>query len=365
MIAVRKTSLLLALLLGSCSLFASEVGGLRRLWEVEQVLRSVSRSEIGATGAGAFFAIRDRSLTSYNLQDGSVAWARDIRQDCKRVVFQVGRVFCPSNALYAFDAATGTPLWTLPSDSTLSLVEGTADGERAYAATLTSVVAADAATGAPVWRRSFSGPGWTGVSMRSLTLTPEGDLLVAFDALYDSYGYFSAATIVAVDPATGAERWRYQDGDRTTNRSIGGLTIWNDLILYSDATGQEAVAVERATRAVRWRRPWTPSYLGNRRAPVVADGVAYWSAGDSRLYAADAATGAEVWNVRPDRGGFYSHEVCGPLLLGHDASLVVVDRATGRRRGVLFSDERVGQLAVADGRVYVSTERGVYAFDCG
>lgn len=362
---MRSTCLLLVFLFGSCSLFDSKVGGLRQLWQVEQVLQSMSRSEIGATGAGAFFAIRDRSLTSYNLYDGSVNWIRNIRQDCKRVVFYVGRVFCPSDGLYAFDAETGEPLWTLASDTTLSLVEGTADPERAYAATLTSVVAADAATGAPLWRRSFSGPGWTGIAMRSLTLTPEGDLLVAFDALYDSYGYFSAAAIVAVDPTTGAERWRYQDGDQTTDRSIGGLTIWNDLLLYSDATGQEAVAVDRSTRAVRWRRPWTRGYLGNVRAPVVADGVAYWSSGDARLYAADAATGAERWSVRPDRGGFYSHEVCGPVVLGHNGALVVVDRATGRRRGVLFDTERVGQLAVADGRVYVSTERGVYAFDCG
>lgn len=297
------------------------------------------------------------------------SWQATIVEPCSPPISASGRVFCPAKDLYAFDASTGRSLWTLASDSSLQLVEGVADAQRVFAASLTSVVAADAATGALLWKRSFSGPGWRGIRMRSLALTPDGDLLAAFEALYSDNGFFSAAAIVAVDPATGQERWRFQDGGPMTNRAIGGLTIWNDLILYSDAHGSETaaemVAVDRTTRLVRWRSAAEPGFLGSLRAPVVVAGIAYWAAGDSHVYAADAATGEPIWSVEPRRGSFVSHEVCGPYVLANNFSLEIIDRASGQAIGRLFANERVGQTAVADGVAYVSTERGVYALDCG
>lgn len=275
-----------------------------------------------------------------------------------------GRVFCPANALYAFDAESGAPLWTLSSDSTFSLAEGTADATRAFAATLTSVTAVDAATGQVLWKRGLSGDGWVGSRMRSLTLSPEGDLLVATEGLFNENGFFSAAAIVALDPATGAERWRYEDGGPTTDRAIGGLTLWENLMLYTDATGGEVVAVNRATREVVWRKAWQPGFLGGLRAPVVVDGVAYWAAGDSHVYAADARTGSLRWSVRPETGSYRSHEVCGPLVLANNFALSVVSRSDGGVQGIRFDNEQVDQMAVADGVAYVSTERGVYALAC-
>lgn len=249
-------------------------------------------------------------------------------------------------------------------DSTLSLVEGTADASRVFASSPSSVYAADAATGALLWKRSFSGAGWVGTRMRSLTLSPDGNLLVALAANFTANGARTAAAIIAVDPATGAERWRYQDGDATTFRNIGSLTPWNGLILYTDATGQEVVAVDAATRQVRWRVPWTPGFLGSLRAPTVVDDVAYWAAGDEQIYAADAATGQRRWTVKPDRGSYRNHEVCGQVVVGDNSALTVVERATGASRGVLFSDELVGQMATDGTELFVATERGVYAFAC-
>ena len=273
-------------------------------------------------------------------------------------------MFCPGAELRAFDAATGRLLWALPSDSSFASAEGTADATRAFTATLTSVSAVDAATGQLLWKRGISGDGWVGSRMRSLTLSPEGDLLVATEGLFNENGFFSAAAIVALDPATGVERWRYQDGGPTTDRSIGGLTLWENLMLYTDGTGGEVVAVNRATREVVWRRAWLPGFLGRLRAPVVVDGVAYWGAGDERVYAADARTGAEVWTAGSGRGSLRNHDVCGPYVLSTSSSLKVNRREGGRYEGNRFGNERVGQMAVADGVAYVSTERGVYALAC-
>lgn len=305
-----------------------------------------------------------RQLVALRREDGTVAWRGDVTQGCQRLFTASGRVFCPGGSFFAFDAATGRSIWTYPTDSTLSLVEGTANENLAFAGSLTSVYSFDAATGSPLWKRSFSGNGWLRTRMRSLTLAPDGSLLVALDAEFTPNGSRTAAAIIAVDPETGAERWRYQDGDATSFRKVGSLTLWNGLILYSDSVGQEIVAVDAATRQVRWRVPWTPGFLGSLRAPTVVDGVAYWAAGDEQIYAADAATGQRRWTVKPDRGSYVNHEVCGSVVVGDNTALTVVERATGASRGVLFDGELVGQMATADGELYVATERGVYSFAC-
>lgn len=360
------------LLLASCSL-TKESESLDQLWSnTSGAPIDVSTTTQGSLDSERFYAVRGRAgvrqLAAYDRNDGEQTWSSSMLGVCSPPVAVAGRVFCPAQSLYAFDAATGAPLWTYadPSDSTFAQARGTADAARAFAATNTAVSAVDAATGQPLWRRSLSGVAPFGTWIRSLTLSPEGDLLAAIEAFYDGGQYFSAAVVVALDPATGAERWRFQDGGANTDRSIGGLTLWEDLMLYTDATGGEVVAVSRATRNVVWRRPWERGFLGSLRPPLVADGVAYWGGGDSHLYAADARTGALRWSVEPEIGSFVSHEVCGPLVFGSTLyDLRVVRRTDGDVVTSLFGDERVGQTAVADGVLYVSHERGVSAYACG
>ena len=357
--------LLVVVALGpSCSIVDSgPEGGLLGVWSVPDPLDDASFSDIGGADAEFVYLIRDRTLTAYERPDGTVAWRADIRQDCAAVVVAAGRVFCPSNSLYTHDSATGSRLWSLESDATYSLVSGTADDRRAFAGTLTSAVAADARTGEVLWRRGFDGPGWVRVRLRALTLS-DGELLASMDAEYSDDGFFSSSVVVALDPETGAELWRFEDGGPETDKSIGTLTAWQGLVLFSDGR-DEAVAFDRATRRVVWRYAAEPGFVGTRRAPAVADGVAYWATGDNRVYAADARTGAAVWSVEPEFGSYRNHEVCGPVVLADNGALSVVSRADGRVHSVRFDRERVGQVAVADGFAYVSTDRGVYALDCG
>ena len=328
--------------------------------------------ERGGLDASHFYAVRGRSrsggtrqLVAYRRSDGSVAWVAGVEQPCTPPVAAEGRVFCPAGSLFAFDAMSGRSLWTLPTDSSLQLVRGTVDAARVYAGSLTSTYAADAATGRLAWKRSYSGP-WDATRNRSLTLTPEGDLLIAFDAQFIAGSRFSAAAVIAVDPATGVERWRFVDGDATTSRSPGDLTLSGDLVLYSDATGKEAVAFSRRTRQIVWRAPWTPGFIGTQRAPLVAEGVAYFTDGGGGAFAVDAATGTRRWATQPSTGGFFSHEVCGPVFLGNNGPVEVIDRADGRSRGRLFPDDETALMMATDGaQAFVSTTKGIYAFDCG
>lgn len=315
----------------------------------------------------------DRSgrFRAYRRADGQNAWVQPVTEPCDPPVVAHGRVFCPADDLFAFDATTGQTLWRASIGRTMQLIEGAADASRVYAGTsdfngqTTEAFAADAATGQILWRRGFTGEGWEGARLRSLTLSPEGDLIAAVVALLPPARLVNtAAVFVALDPASGAERWRVQIGQSGSYRDTGGLTFFEHLMLYNDGVGGEAVAIDRRTREIAWRARWTPTYLGTLRAPQVADGVAYFADAAGVTFAVDARTGRELWRTDLD-GGAYSLEVCGPVVLMNNGPVEVLDRRTGRHRGrLLRSDDRAGPMAVADGVLYVSAQSGVYAFDC-
>ena len=362
---IRPPLTLLALaVLASCSLTEGS-GGPSQVWSAAIPDADGFAGPASADDAHVY-VIRGRALHAFDVETGDVAWRAPVSNVCTPAPVAAGRVFCPSDRLHAFDAQTGAPLWTATPDSTLLFVTAAADAQRVYVGTLSSIAAYDAASGALVWQRSLKAPEWTGTRNRALAL--DGSTLFATtEAGYSDNGYLSASAVVALDAATGRERWRFVDGDGSDSQKIGGLAVTDDVLIYSDPeNGQQVVAVDRATRAVRWRVPRRPGFLGTLEAPAVVEGVAYLAEGDERLYAIDVATGDVRWSVMPDRGSYRGHAVCGSYLVGDNTALTVVDRSDGSRVDVLFggSGENVLQLATRGRRLFVATTAGVYAYDC-
>jgi outer membrane protein assembly factor BamB len=118
---------------------------------------------------------------------------------------------------------------------------------------------------------------------------------VGCDARGDVYLNSQDATLVALDPATGQERWRFATGARRMTPPVvaGGLAyVIGDTF---DGTGTLS-AVDATTGEERWRFETGQTFS----APVVADGVVYaagtdYAVGAVHLYALDAATGTERW----------------------------------------------------------------------
>ena len=153
--------------------------------------------------------------------------------------------------------------------------------------------------------------------------------------------YSQDATLVALDPASGAERWRFATGARWMPSPVvaDGLAYVHviDYVVggSSDPTGT-LYAVDAATGAERWRfaagAPYSP--------PMVAGGVVYAAWRRAHLYALDAASGAERWR-RPD-----VPPLANPLAVDRDTlyaaffsgdcaawRLAAFDAATGAERG--------------------------------
>ena len=356
----------LALMGFRCS--SVECGGtaLERLWRTP--ISGVSYTNPGGADAQHSYVIFGGALKAHRMSDGALAWSSPVVNVCSPVLSRDGRVFCPSDRVQAFNSSTGVVLWEHTPESTAQLTDGTVDDDRLYVGTREGGVAyaLDVATGRVVWRKQLLEPGWAGAWVRGLAVA--GDTMFAsLSRHYSENGYYFAAVVVALDAATGRELWRFQDGDGTDSRSVSGaVAVSGRTVLYPNNNAGEFTAFDRETRAVRWRVKQDAGFVGPYQAPTVVDGVGYAAGGDKNVYAIDVATGVVKWKGSPEPFTYWSHAVCGSVVLANNRALSVVDRATGRKRGVLFGseDEGVKSVDAVGNRAYVATNRAVYAFAC-
>lgn len=254
-------------------------------------------------------------------------------------------VTTPMDRVYALDAVTGRKLWEYDYDvPKVALRTVCCDmvnrgvalyGDDAYIATLDNhVVALDARTGNVVWNHALAPPG-VGYAMTAAPLAVNGEIVVG-----DGGGeYGSRGFLVALDAATGAERWRFYTipapnepgGNTWPGRTYlhGGGNPWmtasydaetNELFvgtsnpspwlwlerrgrnLYTDAI----VALDADTGKLRWYFQQTPNDPWDYDAtatPVVADvpvagrtrKLIFQAARNGWFYAIDRTDGSLVY----------------------------------------------------------------------
>lgn len=163
----------------------------------------------------------------------------------------------------------------------------------------------DSAAGvAPAWRAQLGGVvNWA----PALLTTPNGNQLLVVSS--------DADEVVALDPASGAEVWRFTPAGRLWTDSVAVL---GDAV-FAASEGALVTLLDGATGQPRWQRSLQPAEgdplpgLEARSRPILADGVIYVpTAGvGSRaavvnahlaapLVALDMATGAELWRFVSD-----------------------------------------------------------------
>lgn len=161
--------------------------------------------------------------------------------------------------------------------------------------------------------------------------------------------------LVALDPVSGAERWRFDAG-----RVVGHAA---DRVAYAAVMDEEGggavnvVALDLATGRERWRA--ATELTGGVAAAVRAAGGAVYVEAEGALLAFDAADGVERWRV-PGGGTGGGWTVVGDAVyLGLADGVVALDAAGGgeRWRGGVASGGRAP--AVAEGSVYAASEGGV------
>lgn len=218
----------------------------------------------------------------------------------------------------------------------------------------------DAAAGAPRW-----------------SYTHIHGIVAAAPVAANGVIYFSVSTdgIYALDARSGSLRWHLLLGN---NAAGSPLVVANGLVYYSGANDGYLYAFNAATGAVGWRYPLEqPAFL------AVADGALSISAIDpvtneTDLYALNASKGTLLWrvpiasqglpNIMPvvangvifftASGAYVQDGVAG------EYSLAYAFRAKdGKRlwRSQNFPLPLTTPPAVANGRLYIGTTKGVYA----
>jgi len=174
--------------------------------------------------------------------------------------------------LYAFDAGSGTTLWTTAA---LNIIESpsVADGIAYVGASDGHLYALDAATGASIWTADTGGS----------NATPAVANGVVYEGGLDDHLY-------AFDASNGTVLWIGTNGGTSP-------AVANGMVYVGSAVQRQLYAFDAEGCGSPSCSPiWTAPTQGIvTAAPAVANGVVYAGAWDRYLYAFDAAQGTRLW----------------------------------------------------------------------
>ncbi|MEN0109832.1 MAG: PQQ-binding-like beta-propeller repeat protein [Planctomycetota bacterium] len=259
------------------------------------------------------------------------------------------------------DASLGGELrvaWTYRAEDAEAAFEGTpviADGVVVVGDSEGLVHAVCLADGTSVWRRAFADTGFLAAA------AIVGDAAVITD-------YDGVARCLAL--ADGAERWAVP----TESEVYGGATAFTPdgggetLVLITTEAGR-LLALDAATGAERWRFAISAPLRGE---PTVVAGAAWLAGCDGKLHAIDAATGEPIGEVAIGGPTGNTAAAAGGLaVFGIEEGAVLAARIADPAEPVIawkHREARSGQgvrtaAAMAPGAAYVAVGRGVTRLD--
>lgn len=305
-----------------------------------------------------------------------------------------------NNALLAFDASSGAPLWAAQAATGFGTQSSPAVANGAvYIGAQEQIYAYDAATGAQLWvvnttGEVYSSPtivnsvvyvGATDGSLYALNASTgaqiwaanTGSPLYCSPAVVNGVVYVGGSgypmMVSAYNASTGALLWNANTGDDGSVRgapSVAGGIVYFGSTDYSDA---DLLAYEAATGSLVWS-----ARLGRviDSTPAVANGVAYvetdgqYTHTDNDVIAMNAATGAVIWSAKvptANGGGVIMSAPAvanGVVYVGSgNGVMYAFDAASGAQ---LWNSGTLGEFifaspVVSNGMVYVETGSNIYA----
>jgi outer membrane protein assembly factor BamB len=330
-------------------------------------------------GGGLVVASGPTGLVAVDAETGAERWRVEQPVSASSPLVQDGRVYVGTGeGVKAFDAATGDELWRFltgetavpdnpPPDSVDAspvLADGVLyTGEGGYG----GLYALDPATGKELWHVDTHGATWVGPAVAN------GTVYIGSDAVFDVDQQDTApSALYAVDAKTGKELWHTAFGD--AQGAFGPPVVADGVVIIGvsttpfaevDANTGYYLAVDAATGKERWRvamdkAPW-------EAAPGAAGDLAYLTGGDAPVViAVDAATGEERWRYSTAMALYFKPTVADGVLYiqSQDGQVTALDPTTGDEhwRTMIGSGIGSGAAPVAmDGRLFASGWGTLYA----
>lgn len=338
-----------------------------------------------AVDAGTvYFLSKRHEVVAIDAATARVRWRQGTGEPGERtfgssVVVSGGVVAAGDYNVIAFDRETGAVRWRFaPNDGYgPGIYLGAAAGGQIFTGSPAGrLYAVDERTGAARWSAAVSLEGNTTVFAPAV----DGDLVAAG---YSTWVAPNTGGIVAVDAASGRERWRAsfpRPDDPTLSTMWGGGPVFADDVVVATSGDGTIHAFERGSGAIRWSIPRLSGRLEGTGVSPDRDFRALAFARAARLLVAGSLTGylaaydldtrQERWRHTPLLYASVAFEltiddrqIYAPYFSG---TLIAVDLADGLERWRV-GDWRQGFYwpAVVDGdRLYVSASTdGFLAFD--
>ena len=221
--------------------------------------------------------------------------------------------------------------WTVRGGSLIEFPPAISSGALFFGTNHGRVLAVSAASGRTLWQREFD---------RCIAASPTVAGNTVFVSVMDPYPCSADhdpgdGFVVALDAATGKERWRTRVGVTESSPLVVGRT------LYVGSWDRRLYALDRSTGRVRW----SFATGGKIKGAAASDGRTV-SVGsyDGRAYALDAVTGRLRWSRAVD-GPIYAN----PALVG---DRLVIGDLSGT----------ISALGLHDGRLLWWTQTGSYVY---
>ena len=109
-----------------------------------------------------------------------------------------------------------------------------------------------------------------------------GPPIVSGDTLY----FASATRVFAISAKTGAQKWAYPSSDNLKTPIFGSIALGGGVVYFGSGDG--LYAVDAADGKLKWPRYGVLS--GVTTSPLVVGDRVFFGAGDSKIYALQAAT---------------------------------------------------------------------------
>lgn len=221
---------------------------------------------------------QDGSINAIRL-DGSSDWRTAADLAPKSTPLVLGDLLVAGGrggGIQAFDAASGAARWQVQTGDELPRAAA-GDETQAYIGSHDGrLYAIEAATGETAWAVETTADHFATPAVR------DGRVLAAA-------GNSDQSTLLAIDAASGAERWRFVPPD---GRGLHSPSVEDGAVYISTDRNLYALAPDGGT--ILWTRegePW------NTAGIAIADATLYAIAAGGTLYALDAATGSERWRL--------------------------------------------------------------------
>jgi len=291
----------------------------------------------------------DGYLHALDARDGRERWRFAVGAELVNTTPAVrgGLVYTGASGgtLFALDRRSGRPRWSAALRAEPTAPPVVAGGLVLAVSGPATLQALDAASGRLRW---LAHP----PRVLDLGYPTEGAATVRDGVVYEDFS--SSDTIVALRLSDGRLLWQFGPvGDR-----LGGAPAVDDTTLYAATESGTIIAVDRASRRLRWYRVLPPGRTqGVSAAPVRVSRLLLVPDQDGSLYALDSASGRLRWKVATGAALLGSPALSGGLAYqpSTDGRLYAVDPRDGRVRWTLVIGQSRGTPALAGGRLYVSS----------